>query len=101
MYGRAVVLRWPLRGHPRVTVMDGTPLRSNTITHLTASVRRIGPGRNQQRYVIMAFRLGHRKAHRHDVQKSRRGERHLLARKIIADGKTKLIGSDRHRPLVY
>src|SRR6202030_4408242 len=69
------------------------------VRHPSASpIRRIAPGRDQQRHVEMALGLADGKPQRYQVQKRRVRHRHLSLRKILADTKHQFVAADRHRP---
>src|SRR6202048_2435441 len=62
---------------------------------LAAAVGGVAPRRDQQRHVIMSFRLGEREPHRHNVEKRRIALSHVQAGKVVANVETQLITADR------
>src|SRR5262245_66673501 len=57
----------------------------STAAASAAAVGRIAPGRDQQRHVVVAFRLCNGKSHRHDIEEWRIGRRRAAPREIVAD----------------
>ena len=64
----------------------------------SAAISRIGPGRGEQRHVVVGLGLGDRKADRHDVEERRPARRHALRGKIGADVEGDLVAADAQRP---
>ena len=63
-------------------------------------IRRVAPGRDQERHVEMAFGLADRKPQRNLVEKWRIRHRHLPLGKILADTEHQFVAADRHRPAI-
>src|SRR5882672_10336828 len=65
------------------------------LSSLTSAIGRVAPGRAEQRDVIMPLRLGDGKAQRHDIEEWWIATRDTPAAKVVADGKTQFITSNR------
>src|SRR5258708_31991799 len=64
----------------------------------TPPIRRVAPGRDQERHVEMAFRLARRKAQGNSIEKRRIRHRHLPCGKVIADAESQFVMPNRYRP---
>src|SRR5258706_3122607 len=72
-----------------------TTMRSKSST---PPIRRVTPGRDQERHVEVAFRLAHRKTQWDAIEKRRIRHRHLPCGKVIADAESQFVTADRYRP---
>src|SRR5258708_26020056 len=73
-------------------------MTSNLRASSTPPIRRIAPGRDQERHVEMAFRLAHRKPQRNPVEKRRGRRRPPPFGKAFCAVEPEFVTAGRHPP---